>query len=350
MPNEKLNVFGGTYKLSELRRYVADLATVAGVKPYTLSEGVEKGVFAVDVRTGSGLEYSVVPDKGMNICNLKYCGIPLDWSSGTGLTSPFAYEPQQWGWLRSFNGGVVHTCGLDNVGECCVDQGPMGQEERFGGHGRISNTPAREVSWSVDTDRAPYEIYVSGTCRSVSVQGENLLLKRRVLSRIGAKSIIVKDTVCNLGHLRTPIFLLYHCNFGFPLVCEEMKLSIPAERAIDPQGQDVPDFERIPPPSDSTEEQVFYPLLDNDSVEVSLVNRGLGRDGLGVYLKYDKSELPHLTIWKAFQKRHYILAVEPGTCRAVIGRAEETKQGRALFLEADESLSVTLEFGIIEGV
>ena len=99
-----MKIFGKEYNYSKLIDYVGDMKTIAGVKPYTLFDGPEKGVFAVDVWTGSGLTYTYVTARGMNICNFKYKGIPLDWMSGTGVTSPFLYESQGWNWLRSFYG------------------------------------------------------------------------------------------------------------------------------------------------------------------------------------------------------------------------------------------------------
>ena len=117
MPDRRLNLFGVNCTITQLKDRLADLSTIAGVRPYTLSDGLEKGVAALDVWTGSGLQYTVLPDRGMNVCNFRYRGVPLDWSSGLGAVSPWRYEPQEWGWLRSFHGGIVHTCGLDNVGD-----------------------------------------------------------------------------------------------------------------------------------------------------------------------------------------------------------------------------------------
>ena len=49
MQNGKIKLFGSSYTISELTEYVADLSAIAGVKPYTLFEGPEKGVLAGDV-------------------------------------------------------------------------------------------------------------------------------------------------------------------------------------------------------------------------------------------------------------------------------------------------------------
>ena len=342
-----MKIFGKEYDFSELIDYVGDMKTIAGVKPYTLFDGPEKGVFAIDVWTGSGLNYTVVPDRGMNICNVKYKGIPLDWMSGTGLTSPFLYEFHGWNWLRSFYGGLVHTCGFNNVGDPCKDMGVSFTEEDFGAHGRISNTPARELSWSAERGENTYKMIVAGKCRIISVQGENLLLERKILSELGGTELTLKDKITNLGSNRTPVFLLYHCNFGFPLLSPDSTLSIPSEKTVDLKEKTVSNFENINSPRESDEEEVLFPVINEDPVIIKLFNPKIGNNGVGINITYSKSELPCLTIWKFFQKRSYVLGVEPGTCH-VEGRKVEKKKNRAIFLDKDESIHITLKFTVYE--
>jgi hypothetical protein len=349
MSDGRLNLFGDSYTVAQLKDYVPDLSTIAGMRPYRLSDGLEKEVAAIDVWTGSGLEYTVLSDRGMSVCGFRYRGVPLDWSSGTGPVSPWRYDPDGWGWLRSFNGGLVHTCGLNNVGEPCVDRGPFVDQEKHGGHGRVSHTPASQVSWKVDMEQESYVLEVMGRCRSMAVQGENLLLERTIRSEIGGKRIVLQDRICNLGFNRTPVFLLYHCNFGFPLLSEASRLSLPARVAVDRSGRQTASFTTLGPPSDSPEEEVVYPLVEGDPVEITLFNPQLPYGGLGVQLKYRASELPHLAVWKFFQKRSYVLAIEPATCR-VEGRVVEKEAGRAVYLEADEHLVIDLELRVMEGL
>ncbi len=348
MQSKTIDLFGNSYSFSELKDASGDISTIAGLKPYTLFDGPERGVFAIDVWTGSGLQYTVVPDRGMNICNTKYRGIPLDWSSGTRLTSPFFYEAHGWNWLRSFHGGLVHTCGLSNVGEPCIDEDLDYDNKSFGGHGRISNTPAQELSWTADEENDTVRLRVKGKCKVVSALEENLLLERKILSELGEKSIFIQDSVTNLGFRKTPVLLLYHCNFGFPLLSEDVSLSIPAERAFDWDGNNIEDFKKLKAPTNLNEDTVVYPELVDSSIEIKLFNEKLGNGGVGVYLKYNKSELPYLTLWKHYQKRAYVIGIEPGTCR-VEGRVVEKKEKRAVVLDRDESIQISLEMGVIDG-
>lgn len=343
MQNGSIRLFGNNYRFEELRNSVCDMSIIAGIKPYTLFDGPERGVFAVDVWTGAGLQYTVVPDRGMNICNVKYRGIPLDWTSGTAVTSPFLYDSKGWNWLRSFHGGLVHTCGLCNVGGPCFDKDIEYDNRDFGGHGRISNTSAQELGWRTED----MKMIVTGKCRIVSATEENLVLERSITSELGEKRILLKDKITNMGWAVEPVLLLYHCNFGFPILSGDSKLILPAKTATDWEGRSVQDFTEIKGPTDVNYDEVNYPDIEGDSVKITVYNPKIGNNGIGVYLKYSKKELPFLTIWKHYQKRAYVMGVEPGTCR-VEGRITEKQKKRAILLEKDESIDLHLEMGVVD--
>ena len=350
--SREMEIFGKSSRSGDIRDYFSNPGVLAGVKPYIFDDGPGRGTRALDVWTSAGLQYTVVPDRGMNICGFKYGGVPLDWSSGGGLTSPFLYDPRDWGWTRSFNGGLLHTCGLSNVGEPCDEEGV-----HYGGHGRISNTPAENVAWEVSypwdggapLGATPHgtanEISVKGRCTVANVMGEHLVLERTIGSAADGKSLHLHDRITNIGHGKTPVFLLYHCNFGFPLVSPASKLNVPANEATNIDGNVVSEFDKISPPNDSNEEELFYPRISDREVEVSLFNPELSTNGLGIYMKYSRESLPFLTIWKFFQKRTYVLAIEPGTCY-VEGRTAEMEKGRAAMLDTDESYETDLEIGV----
>jgi hypothetical protein len=78
MQARTISLFGNGYSFSELKDALGDITAIAGLKPFTLFDGPERGVFAIDVWTGSGLRHTVMPDRGMNICNTEYRTIPLD--------------------------------------------------------------------------------------------------------------------------------------------------------------------------------------------------------------------------------------------------------------------------------
>ncbi len=94
---------------------------MCGIRPVTLADGPERGVRAADVRTGDGLNFTVLLDRGMDIGPAEYRGIPLAWISPTGPISPAFYDPRGIGWLRTFHGGLLTTCGLTQTGVPNVD-------------------------------------------------------------------------------------------------------------------------------------------------------------------------------------------------------------------------------------
>ena len=96
-------------------------------------------------------------------------GQPLAWQSPTGIVHPAYFREEVW--LRSFHGGLLVTCGLQNVGDPNVDEGVS-----HGLHGRVSHIPARAVTYRVEHD--PLAVVVSGEVRETDVYGADLLLRR----------------------------------------------------------------------------------------------------------------------------------------------------------------------------
>jgi hypothetical protein len=142
MTGEKflLKFFDKEYNFKELEKRVGDFSQLAGVKKYVFSNGRSKGVEAADIRTGSGLSYTILLDRAMDIAWAEYKGIPLAYMTQVGIVAPQYYETESNEWLRSFAGGLMTTCGLDNVGASC-ELGGVG----YGQHGRISNLPGENI-------------------------------------------------------------------------------------------------------------------------------------------------------------------------------------------------------------
>lgn len=99
--------------------------------------------------------------------------------------------------------------------------------------------------------------------------------------------------------------LLYHINLGFPLVDPETDLLLPSIE-VTPRDQeaerDLQDFAKITEPQPAYQEKVYYHQMGQDAqgfTYVAVINRRLD-DGLGIYLKYKKSQLPQFVQWKMF--------------------------------------------------
>ena len=65
-----------------------------------------------------------------------------------------------------------------------------------------------------------YNISRKYSIKQSTVFGPNLELKRTISSRLGESVIVIHDKVTNRGNTKSPHMILYHCNFGWPMVDE----------------------------------------------------------------------------------------------------------------------------------
>lgn len=195
----------------QMLRYVGDFSQLFGIKEYTLSEGKAGGVKAFDVKNGSGLEFTVLADRCLDIAGLSFKGINCSYISKTGIVAPEYYNENGPGFLRSFHAGFLTTCGLRNVGVPCEENG-----ETFSLHGRISNTPGEELCALTEwIDDVPV-LSISGKMREARLFGENLILERKITCKYGENKITIRNSVENLGFKREALMLLFHFNLGYP--------------------------------------------------------------------------------------------------------------------------------------
>ena len=340
-------LFGKTLKKQELLQYVGDISQVAGVCLKTLANGAERGVRVADFETGSGFRFTVLIDRGMDVGPAAWAGRPLAWASGTGVTHPAYYDPIGLGWLRSFPGGLVVGCGLDNVGSPGTDGG-----EELGLHGRLSNTPAELIACGTAWQGDEYAMWVEGQVHHYKLFSANLLLRRRISTRLGSNSLCLEDTITNLAYESAPFQVLYHCNFGFPVVSPDTELVVDTEQSEPRDDHSAKEFDlhtRFQPPTPGYAEQVFYhyPRADDRGyARAALINRALG---WGAYIRFRKAELPHLVQWKMMGQGIYVVGLEPGNCW-VEGRARDREHNVLQFLEPGESVSTFLEVGVLPDV
>ena len=319
-----------------LLKHIGGISQIAGARRYRLSDGACAGVEAVEIRTGSGFTFTVLPGRGMDIAWAEYRGIPLSFLSQTGVTAPQYYDSGGSGWLRSFFGGLLTTCGLLNVGPPC---------EGHGLHGRISNTAAENVCVSDGWDEDGYTVTVSGRLREASMFGENLTLTRTITAKLGESRFTLEDTVENHAFTPSPLMLLYHFNLGYPLLDEGCELV--CQSNVTPRDETaakgVREYAKVDAPRAGRPEEVFF--HDMQAGEVSLVNRKLG---LTAYLRYNPRELPCFTQWKQLGEGEYVLGLEPGSCNPV-SQTRSREDGTLDILQAGEKRCFHIEFGVMEG-
>lgn len=340
-----VELFGQHWTRAELLKRVGDVSQLGGARLVTLSEGPESGVQVAEVRTGSGLAFSVLPGRGMDIGFAEFRGMPLCWRSSTGEVAASHYESEGDGWLRGFSGGLMATCGLITAGWPSVDQG-----QSLPLHGRASYLQARGVQVDGDWQDDQYVMWVQGRTRETTVFGEDIRLTRRVSARLGESRLFVDDVLDNLGHATTPLMLAYHVNVGFPLLDEHSTL-VSSAREMEPITDDreaaLANFERYGPPRAEWEPTVLVHQVRASAdgwARTAFLNRRLG---LGLYIKQRPRELPWLWQWKQLGPGAYVAGVEPANCFGR-GRADDRQRGTLQFLEPGEQRTHALEIGVLE--
>ena len=336
-------LFNKKWTRNELLEHVGDLSQVAGIKLGEWSDGSERGLRVAEVRSGSGLTFSVLLDRGMDIGPAAYRGTPLAWISPTGFGHPAYYEAQSTDWLRTFGGGLLVGCGLTSAGAAGEDDG-----EALGLHGRLSHLPAEHIKVDEIWQGEECALVVEGEVRQARVFGENLRLKRRIRVGLGGNTIAIHDRVENLGKASSPLMLLYHINLGFPLLDETCEL-VAAPHPVEPRdaiaAEGLEDWMHFQAPSAGYQEQVFYHDLPADEegwAEIEVVNPG---QPLGVSVRFQKATLPNLVEWKMMGQGTYVLGLEPANCH-VSGRSQERARGTLQFLQAGEGRDFHVEISI----
>ncbi len=296
-------------KKDELFRYIGNTAQIGGSRHYTLSDGRGRDMRAIDVNTGSGLQYTILPDRGMDISLASFLGNNLVYISYNGETHPAFYEPQGFGWLNTFAGGLLTTCGLTWLGAPVKDG-----DEELGLHGRYSTIPGRQVADLSEWIGDEYNIKLKGIIEEGRIFGTKLRLEREISSVVGRNRITIKDSVTNVGYKSSPYTILYHMNFGYPMLSEISELIIDPDETVPATpfaAEGINDFRRFIKPTADIREQVYFHSMKGDvngRSRVSILNRDLG---ISVTIGFNSGQLPYLTEWKMMGMGDYVLGLEP---------------------------------------
>lgn len=331
--------------------HYGNIAQLAGIRRCLYLDGKATGIEAAEVNTGGGLEFTVLPGRGMDIANCRYCGIPISYLSKTGLTAPSYHDRRKSEWLRSFFAGMLTTCGISNAGPSCVDRHPFSGEVTYGLHGDISNTSADQVGIREDWTSDGYCLHVSGRVSEGRFNGLHLSMRRTISARLGEKSFRITDEYQNEGSIPEPLMFFYHINVGYPIL-DEGAYMVSASRKVWAKTESslaaIDSYQMCHGPAqDGKELQYFHEVMpdENGIATVALINDKLQ---LGFYLKYSPEQLPCLAQWKVGRQSEYVFAFEPGNCHP-IGRAAQRNIGQLEMLEPMQSRFVEMELGILDG-
>lgn len=343
-------LYGRDWSRLELQEHVSNIDQLAYIRPAVLRGGRAEGVEVMDVATGSGFQFTVVPGRALDISHASYRGVPLCWRSYTGEVAAPYFEPEGMGWLRGAFGGLMATGGLSYMGSPSVDKG-----EALGIHGRVSYLPASRVGADAAWDGDTYRMWVHGKVEEATSLGSNLVLTRDITTEMGANSFVIRDTVENCSYERAEHMMLYHFNLGFPLLSDKTRLlvqSLEVTPRDDDSAAGLDSWNRFDYPLPQRPHQLFYHRVRPDSGGKAHVvldaRQDLGDGPLAVYLSYSYASLPWLINWKCLQSGNYVTGIEPANAW-VQGRNVEREMNRLRFLEPWERVSYEVEFGVLVG-
>lgn len=335
----------------KLRKYMGSMTQLAGLKKYRLDDGPSAGVEAVDVRTGGGLEYTVLPGRGMDIAWMSYKGVPISYMSNTGVRSAAMYEAEGMEWLRGFFAGMLTTCGFENVGGPCDGAHPVIGNRHYGLHGRLNTIPASQVSATENWIGEDYVMDVAGKVRESIVHGENMVLSRCITSRLGENCIELHDIIENESNRPQPMMLLYHMNLGYPVLGPDTRLltaSASVRGANDEAQAEIDIHNRFEDPVPGRTERCYFhvPAAGKDGwTYVAGINDALE---LGVLFSFRPDQLKYMCEWKMLNEGEYVLGIEPGNTYPT-GRPNAEAKGELDMLQPGEVRNVDIAIEILDG-
>jgi len=338
-------LYGKPYRARDLLRKVGIMDQLAAAEAFELADGSERGCRGVRLRNGSGLDVTVLTDRGMSLTDVLFEGISLAFKTPVGAVHPSFFSDKGLDWLRAWPGGFMTPCGLTHVGSPCSDEG-----EELGIHGRVTGIPAKQVSfggkWLDDTT---YEVSVEGQVRETAVFAENLVFTRRVSMVSGESRLVVEDRFANEGFEPSPLMILQHTNLGFPLVDEGARLLLPPGKTHPRDAEaekGLASCREFTAPSAGFKEQVYFHELEaavDGMVTVGFLNETFnGGEGLALSFTYRLEDYPCLVEWEMMGEGMYVVGVEPSNCR-VGGRAAARADGSLQFIQPGEVKTARIE-------
>ncbi|HEY2148923.1 MAG TPA: DUF4432 family protein, partial [Pirellulales bacterium] len=210
-------------------------AAAWSVKRFAMHGGKQEGCELIVLDNGK-LKITIVPTRGMSVLDVTSGNMRLGWNSPVKqVVHPQFMRLESrggLGWLEGFNEWMVR-CGLEfawhpgqdefvnNVGEKATMDLTL--------HGKIGNIPASEVSVAVDSE-APHRIRVKGIVFEQAFYGPKLELATEISTEPGSETFRIEDRVTNHGAFDQEYQVIYHCNFGPPLLEKGSRVLAAAKR------------------------------------------------------------------------------------------------------------------------
>ncbi len=323
----------------ELLKKLGNIDQVAGIREATLLRGRGEGIQVAEFYNAAGLRFTVVPDRCMDIFDFSYKGVNFSFQSKNGLTSPQAFTPANGEFAEQWPAGMLVTCGLGNVG------GHVDCKGVFPTHGRISHVPAKNFGTETYWDGDRYVLRASGEVHQTKMYSRHLSIRRSYETALDEKSVRIHDVVTNFEAEDEPFMMLYHFNFGYPLLQADscVETSACTKTAGNPISND---SVHMMEPVDGRGEEMYYRKDLGDRACGVIYNERLE---LGAFLSWDTANLPHMLEWKNMKSHDYVLAMEPCNTWGM-DRKKAAEEGMLAVLPAYSSIENDLELGVLDGL
>jgi len=325
------------------------LATAAffTIRKQTLHGGRQEGVELIEVDQGV-LKLTIIPTRGMSLYKVFSGEIELGWSSPVKeIVNPAYVELESrggLGWLDGFNEFLVR-CGVEWCGHPGMDNGRL-----LTLHGRVANIPATDVRVTIE-EAPPHRIRVGGRVSEQTFKFADYELWAEVSTEPGKASFQISDTLTNRSDYEREFQLLYHANFGPPLLEQGARL-VAAVKQVAPlddyAGKSISTWSEYLGPTKNFGEHVFLlvPFTRPEGTTMVMLKNAAGERGVRV--DYETKNLPYFSLWKNTDtmKEGYVTGLEPSTSYPY-NRSVERKAGRVPKLAAGASKSFEVGYQIL---
>ncbi len=309
-----------------------------------LRGGLSDGVDQVHVQCGQ-VRFTVLPTRGMGLWKVWVGDDEFGWKSpNRGPVHPkFVPVTDAIGWLDGFDELLVR-CGLESNGAPDFDQNGC---VKYPLHGRIANRPAHKVL--VTVDRGAGEISITGVVEETRFLLRRLSLTSTITVRRGEPWLKITDQVQNLSANPAEVQMLYHINFGKPLLDAGSRFIAPARRVVPRDAraaEGIATWNRYAPPVAGYAEQVYFlELIGDDSGATQTLLKNAAEDR-GVSVHANTNQLPCFSLWKntAAEQDGYVTGLEPGT-NFPNPRSIESQRGRTVKLAPGANTTFDLLLG-----
>ncbi len=330
------------------------------VRRQRLHGGKQDGVDLVVIDNGR-MTITLVPTRGMGILHVVSGDMRLGWDSPVREVVHPKYVNLETrgglGWLEGFNEWMAR-CGLEWAGHPGQDRfiNNVGEQAEMNLtlHGKVANIPASEVEVIVEREPRP-RIRVKGRVDERAFYGPKLELWTEVWTEPGSLTLHIEDALTNRGAFEQEFQVLYHVNYGPPLLGAGSRFSA-AVRRVTPfnahAAKDAATYAEYSGPTKGFIEQVYnlHPYAGPDGRSLVMLRNAAG--DRAVSMGFAVAELPYVTLWKNLTalEEGYVTGLEPGTgfpytrrLERDAGRVPKLKPGETRRFAIDVNLHTTGE-------